>query len=228
MYKLIGCVIQITLLCQLTPLALATGNPCGNVFEVSIGPWDYADPKHHAKGSAGSGFDSRVHLVESRHFTEKVANLISGESGTEIMPDLHYTLGKFPNHYRALWSLIRFDRRLNGKLPNLGRDFPQKVECYFARAIQFKPEDAMVRQLFGTYYHLNKKYDQALEQYLAAEKNNDSAELLYNIGLLYTDMNQYENAAKYAEKAYAKNYHLPGLRDRLKKQGVIVNGLSNQ
>lgn len=46
---------------------------------------------------------------------------------------------------------------------------------------------------------------------------NNSAELYYNMGLAFFKINDYAESKKYADKAYALGYRLPGLRDQLKK-----------
>jgi TPR repeat protein len=47
----------------------------------------------------------------------------------------------------------------------------------------------------------------------------DNATAHYNLGLLYFDKKNYSKAKVHAEKAYALNFPLPGLRNRLKKVG---------
>ncbi len=66
-----------------------------------------------------------------------------------------------------------------------------------------------------------KKSSKAQELYKEAEiLMPESAQLFYNMGLLYFDMQQYENAISYANKAYGKHYPLPGLMNKLKKKGL--------
>ena len=205
--------------------SFAQAQNCGDPFDVGVGPWDYADPVNHSKGSTtGNKFKSKVHLVESVHFTADVRNLIKGATGREIMPDLAYTLGKFPNHYPALFSLIKFDKQHKGQLPQLkNKAFTQSVNCYFERAFKFKPKDGQLYYLYGIYFHMNQQYDQAISQYKIAERLISSPELDYNIGLSYFESGNLELAADYANKAYSQNFQLPGLKRKLKSKGVEIN-----
>ncbi|MDF2177299.1 hypothetical protein P2G88_03455 [Aliiglaciecola sp. CAU 1673] len=198
-----------------SPLALAQGmQDCGDVFETEIGPFDY---------SSQADRDKILGTVERRHFTAKVANLISGETGSEIMPDLAYTLGKFPNHYRALQSLIRYEEKLGGKLPQLpNKKFTQSVDCYFKRAFQFRPQDFRLYQLYGIYFYQKKDFQQAINNFKRAESLVSSSEIFYNLGLAYFELNDLESAKLYAQKAYAADFPLDGLKNKLKAKGVKI------
>lgn len=187
---------------------------CGNVFDLKIGPWDYTDPATRQR---------HLGTVERRHFTDRVKNLIRGETGNEIMPDLVYTLNKFPNHYEALMSLIKYDQRLKGVLPKSNRyKFTQSVSCYFNRALQFTPSDSKLLQLYGIYFHKNKKYQEAVAQYQYARKFASSPELDYNLGLAYFELGDMENAKKFAEQAYLGKFPLVGLKNMLAKKGIAL------
>jgi tetratricopeptide (TPR) repeat protein len=47
----------------------------------------------------------------------------------------------------------------------------------------------------------------------------DDAVVNYNLGLLYADRKDYEQALPYAEKAYALGFPLPGLKKKLVAAG---------
>ena len=203
--------------------SVLASSECGDPYKSQgrAGPWDYSDPFSHSEGSAGGGSSwSRVYLVEIAHFQPSVERLQSAKTGT-IMTSIDYTLGVFPNHHRALWTLIRYDKRLGGKLPNnFPSHYPITVECYFDRAFQFKPRDPKVHQLYGSYFHLNHNYKKALKYYLKAEKLSDNdSQLIYNIGLLYYDMENYAKAKEYAEKAIKLGFRVKGLKNKLIKNG---------
>lgn len=215
-------VISLIILLLINTPAFASGL-CGNVFNVGIGPWDYSDPKHHRpkRVDKGTGY---VQLVEKRHFTKKVEELRGGQSNAYgPFPDIAYTLGKFPNHHRALLSLVKLDKKLNGKLPPGDKPFVQNVECYFKRAFDFRPNDEKTWQVYGIYFHLNGNYQKALEKYHRAEKLQPSSELYYNIGLSYFEIKDYEKAKKYADLAYNANFPLQGLRGKLARVGIQVD-----
>jgi len=187
---------------------------CGDVFRVD--PWDYTDPKNHSKEIGGT-LGERIKKVEQVHFTKDVENLIRGNTSSELLADLSYTLVKFPNHHRALLSLIKYDLKHQGDLTKLRfkREFTQSVTCYFKRAIEFKPNDPQIYHLYGIYFYKNMKYQQAIVQFKRADINLDSPELDYNIGLTYFAMEDFENSKIYADKAYTNQFPLPGLRNKL-------------
>ena len=179
------------------------GRPCSGNTQ-GFGPFDYTDPNN--KGA--------LYQVEHGHFPKYVEYLVHGKSDT-LGGDLNYTLLAFPNHHRALYSVIRY--ALNYKTNTL----KISPECYLQRALAFKPDDGVVHMLFGIYLHRKHKYKMALDQYLAAEKlEPKSAELHYNLGLLYFDLKEYNEAAAQARQAYAKGYPLPGLKRKLDRVGA--------
>jgi len=193
---------------------IAYGSSCGSVFDVEIGPWDYSSPIDRRKN---------LSTVERRHFTNRVENLISGESTNEVMDDLAYTLNKFPNHYRALHSVIRYDSQLNGVLPKVPKyPFPQTVECYFERAFQFKDNDPYLYQLYGIYLYKNNDFKEAKKHFLKSESIKPSAEAHYNLGLVYFELDDLENSKRYAEKAYSQNFPMTGLKMKLQSKGISL------
>ena len=68
--------------------------------------------------------------------------------------------------------------------------------------------------IWGNYVYRIKEYDRAVLIYKRAEElaPNDP-EVQYNLGLLYIELKNYDKAKEYAQKAYAQNYPLPGLRN---------------
>lgn len=186
------------------------GAPCQGKGQ-SYGPFDYTNPMHRGE---------HLRLVEGAHFMPRVRSLIEDRRDSAVINDIDYTLRAFPNHHDALYAITRywFLPDSNKRVRNRQIDTPP--ECYFQRAINFKPDDGTVRMLYGLFLHRLKKYGSALEQYDAAEQlSPESPQLLYNIGLLHFDMKQYEKSLDYAKKAYARQYPLPGLRNKLKKKG---------
>ena len=179
---------------------------CGSL-ENAYGPYDYTNPDDFAK---------KLPIVEHAHFTSSVENLIRGHKGT-IESDLDYTLRAFPNHHRALYAMALFQLRT----PYNPRSGYYSIECYFQRATQFKPGDGTVRMLNGIYLHKKGAKKEALAKYQEALKiMPDSPDLNYNFGLLYFDEKNYDLAAAYAKKAYARGYPLPGLKNNLGRIGL--------
>jgi len=147
---------------------------CGFLVNA-FGPFDYRDP---------SARDSALGMVEGHHFTTKVESLAGGISGP-LIADIDYTLRAFPNHHRALNSVARFalqgGRFLSTSIPS--------ADCFFLRAITFRPDDEVVRMIYANYLvkrgnvvAAKKQYDEALR--IAP----GSAEVSYNAGLFYLSM----------------------------------------
>ena len=94
------------------------------------------------------------------------------------------------------------------------------IDCYFDRAIRFKPTDGVVYMIKGIYLYKIGKTQVALDAYLKAlQFLPDSTELHYNIGLIYFKLKKYDKARIFAQKAYDKKFPLPGLREKLIKIG---------
>ena len=175
---------------------------CGPL-ENAFGPFDYRTAPAETRST-----------VERFHFTPQVETLRAGQSGT-LGDDLDYTLRAFPNHPRALLAIIRLgERGRTQRVP--GATYP--VECYLDRAIRFQPQDAQVRVLYAYFLTRNTRVNEAQQQLKAAESTSPTdPQILYNLGLAYLDLKEYDRALDYAHKAYASGISLPGLRDRLKR-----------
>lgn len=193
---------------------------CGDLNNA-FGPFDYRDP------AVREGPSNPLHLVESAHFTREIESLIRGKS-SYLWSDLDYTLRAFPNHHRALYAFVRYEIREREKAKVKGEtyrspssdDFPKTAECYLDRAVRWQPNDSDVRLIYGIYLQKMGKMNEALEQYKISERiQPKSADLNYNMGLLYFDMRQYALAKEYAKRAYQLGYPLPGLRKKLASVG---------
>lgn len=180
------------------------GTACTGGDPRNFGPFDYRTDK------------GRLPVVENRHFTPQVEQLRRGESTLHPMGDVSYTLVRFPNHHRALYSVVRFS--LGESEYGSLRDYP--AECFLQRAIYFRPDDSVPHMLYGLYLHRLGELEQSLEKYQAAEElaPND-ANLLYNLGLVHFDSGNYTEARRYAEEAYSFGIQLPGLQRKLQEAG---------
>ena len=165
-------------------------------------------------------FDSRVanddnkKLVERAHFTREVEYLIRRKTGP-FGKDIDYTLRAFPNHPRALKSMMDLGFKAKKEKPD-GASWP--VWCYFDRAIRFTPDDGQVKMIFAIYLNRIGKRTEAIEQLHQAQKLlPESANIHYNLGLIFLDLGDFENSLAHAHKAYALGFQLPGLRNRLKQ-----------
>lgn len=180
---------------------------CGPVTNA-YGPYDYR-----------TATAAQRRLVEHAHFTPTVELLTKGESTAYVGGDIDYTLRAFPNHPRALLAMSKLSLRDKRPRPT-GATFT--IECYFDRAFRFQPEDPLPRLVAGLHYTKQGRRAEALESLeLAARLNTEgSANVYYNLGLAYLDLNEKDKALVNAKKAYEAGFPLPGLRDRLKQAGA--------
>jgi hypothetical protein len=193
-------------------VALAQNEICGELQRHGgYGPYDYTDPVH---------FREKLPIVEDFHFSPTVESLASGMNNLKSAgPDLSYTLMAFPNHHRALYAMIRLSWKENRPKPS-GSQY--SIDCWLDRAVRWRPEDGVIRMIVGNYLSNAKvkRYKDAIPHYEIAEKRlKNSPNLLYNMGLLYFNLKDYEKSREYAKRAYAGGFALPGLRDMLVRAG---------
>lgn len=203
--------ILIVMVFFFTPLSVAAKNKsyCGELQRVNqFGPFDYLDRFNLPK---------ELNLVEIAHFTSEVENLIRGNTSATPAGDLDYTLRAWPNHHRALVTLVKYSiREKSTQIPGL--KWP--VECYFDRAIRMNAKDAQVRSIYSAFLSHHNRNREALEQLeVAANLEPDNATILYNLGLLYFKQKNYEKARHYAKQAYALDFPLSGLKNKLIRAG---------
>lgn len=206
MKTLLSGIIQLIFLLAATSLQAAKPF-CGELDAPSqLGPFDY-------RTVAKDDLD----LVESEHFTSEIANLAE-EGEAYLGAELSYTLVRFPNHYPALQAMVKLSLRENDVRPMNAK---HSVECYFDRAMRFRPGDAVVRMLYAQYLlKLSGRSNDAIEQYQEAVRlQPENANINYNLGLLYLKQKNYEQSIIYAKKAYGLGFPLPGLRSKLQKAG---------
>jgi tetratricopeptide (TPR) repeat protein len=184
---------------------------CGDLSGAGqYGPYDYTNPTHRKE---------YLPIVEGGHFDSGVKNLIKGMTGS-IGGDISYTLHAFPNHHQALNSNSKLNLTRDKRAERPG-DQRSTAECYFDRAIRFKPGDAIVRMLYANYLlKMGGRRADALEQYqIALGLTPKNANIHYNLGLLYLKEKNYEEATEHAKKAYGLGFPLAGLRNKLMKIG---------
>lgn len=183
---------------------VASPGLCGPL-ENAFGPFDFRTVDGQSK-----------YLVESAHFTPQVETLRGAVTG-RLGGDIDYTLRAMPNHPRALMAMVRLGERHKSSQPP-GARYP--VECYFDRAVRFTPDDAMVRVLYGNYLAQRGRATEARQQLAAAEANaGDDAQVIYNLGLAYFELKDYEKAAGFAKKAQELGIQFTGLQQRLQRVG---------
>lgn len=206
-FGLVGVVAGVAILTlgQLSAFAQTSDLACGSL-QNHYGPYDFRTDK------------IRLPIVDSAHFTPAVEALIRGStSSSGPGADLNYTLTAFPNHHRALISVMNYGEKLKPRQP---KDLPMSVECYFIRALRFRPDDTVARLIYATFLAKNKRESEANQHLETASKTAaDNAFTYYNIGLIYYDMKNYDQALVQAQKAYSLGFNAPNLRDQLKSVG---------
>lgn len=184
--------------------AHAQDEACGPLSN-SFGPYDYR---------ADKGYNLQV--VEKYHFTPQVEALLRGESG-RIGGDLDYTLRAFPNHHRALVSVMRYGEKLNTGHPG---DLPRSVECYFVRALRFRPDDSTARMLYARYLDSAARHEEAVQQLDKVSADAPAVAFTqYNLGMVHLEAKRYDLALKHAHAAMALGFPRPELKAGLQAAG---------
>lgn len=178
---------------------------CGEL-RSHYGPFDYRTNRGET-----------LNVVERFHFTPEVEALVRGKSSMHIGQDLSYTLGTFPNHHRALRSMMLYGKKLKTPQPP---HVKYSVECFFERALRFRPDDTTVRMMYASFLVDNARAAEAtreLEQ--VAQAVPDEPFTHYNLGLIYLDMKEYEKALAQAHKAMALGFGRTALPEKLEAAG---------
>ena len=188
--------------------AQGLGTTCGSVLPAAgqFGPFDYRTDR-----------GNHLSLVEQGHFTPEVEALIRGANSRTPAGDLDYTLRAFPNHHRALIAMMTYGERTRSPQP-AGANY--SVECYFDRAVRFRPDDSIVRMIYATFLAGRSRRPEAiqqLEQATAIAPENPFTQ--YNIGLVYFDLKEYDRALAQAHKAIALGFPQAALREQLRAAG---------
>lgn len=187
--------------------ALAQLHVCGDPFVNHYGPFDYRTAPPKAKLA-----------VESYHYTPEVQQLLRGHTTTKLTADVAYTLNVFPNHHSALKTMADWAIKSKRNPPEGSR---HTVECWFDRGLRFRPDDPMVKMLFGNYLIQIGKTSEAVKYLEEAERLEPrNGNLHYNLGLAYVKLGRLKDALESAHIAYAAGFPLPGLRNQLKRAGA--------
>jgi len=177
---------------------------CGSL-KNHYGPFDYrtANPQQRS-------------IVEDAHFTPGVENLTEGKTGP-FGGDIAYTLRVFPNHHRALLAMERLVAKEKRNPP---QDAKRTIECYYERAIRFKPDDHIARLLYVNFLIKKKQQDEALRHLdYVAESTRDNPFAQFNAGMFYADLKLYDKALAQAHRVIGMGMERRELRDRLVAAG---------
>lgn len=190
-----------------------TGNlssECGGpTISNAYGPYDYTNPQHYAE---------KLPIVEGAHFSTKVESLKGGINATLPGSDIDYTLRAFPNHHRALDAMGRYHLSYPNTIKPPNANY--SADCYFKRAIVFRPRDGIARMVYGIFLVRSGKLDEAEGQYKdALALIPQSPELHHNLALLYIQTRDYRAARKHAREAYRLGFPLMGAKKKLIRLG---------
>lgn len=196
-------------------LAQVSPSSCGQLRAPGqFGPFDFRTAQ------------SQLPIVENYHFTPVVEALIRGSTNTLPGGDLDYTLRAFPNHHRALSAVVRYGDKMKSLKPP-GLNF--SVECYFYRALQFRPDDTIVRMIYARYLAKLERTPEAKQQLeLATASAGDNAFSHYNIGLIYFDFKDFDKALEQAHKAIKLGFPRTALQEQLQSIGKWAESAAAQ
>lgn len=174
---------------------------CGPMYiPTHVGPFDYRNQRDMLK------------TVEFGHFQPNVEDLIKPMFNS-FGADLDYTLKAYPNHHRALVTLNRLSLREKA-LKTSGSDY--SVECFYFRAIRWRPNDLIVRMLYASWLHQWDRTKDAVEQLdYVVDNAGDDPFTHYNAGMVFADMKVWDRALQQAHAAQALDFQKPDLKTRL-------------
>ena len=214
---LTACLLGLFFLLVVPGIAIGqdAGDGCGAVVDNG-NTYDYRPDKFMPNGTFRSR-EQMLKLVEDAHFTPAVETLRRGQSGFRPAPDIVFTLIKIPNHHRALMAMAALGEKEKTSKPF---ESTYTIECWFRRAIVWRPDDNIVRMLFAQYLFKARRENEAEQQLnVAASQSSDNPFTQHNIGLIYFDNKNYAKALAHAHRAYSLGLGTPTLRDQLKGIG---------
>ena len=184
----------------------ANRSSCGALFDPGrYGPYDFRTDK------------AKMPIVLDNHFTPEVESLIRGKTSGTPGGDIDYTLRAIPNHPNALLAMMRLGEKEKTSQP---RGSLYSVECWFERALRFRPDDNVVRMIYATFLAKSGRVPQVLEQLdRVTATAGDNAFSHYNAGLIYADIKDYDKALVQAHRALALGFPRTELADQLKAAG---------
>ncbi len=181
---------------------------CGLLVKPGqFGPFDYRTAK------------DKLTIVEPYHFTPPVEALIKSING-KLGSDIGYTLQRFPNHHRALVSLMRLGERQGLEQPD-GEEFT--VECRLERAVRFAKDDVIARMLYAEFLTRRNRKPEAMYQLETVYRTPDlSAFSQANLGLIYFQLDEFDRAIELAKSAKAAGLQKSLLYERLRAAGRSI------
>lgn len=187
-----------------------SGGSCDGGHQA-YGPYDYTNAKHRALN---------LPIVEEYHFTKDVQMLVKGNTGY-LRDDLDYTLKAFPNHHKALNSIINYQLIYKYDIEKKRKDaLNSPVECYLQRALRFSPNDIVSYMLYASYLKKTRHIPEAEAAYKKALGiAPDELAVKHSYGLFLFELKKYPEALEMAKAIYAKKYPKQKLKELLVKSG---------
>lgn len=185
--------------------AAETQASCGSL-DNPYGPYDFRRDQ------------DKTPIVIRAHFTPMVEALIRGTTNTTPGNDIDYTLRAIPNHPKALLAMARLAEREKADPPRGSR---YTVDCWFERALRFRPDDQVVRMLYAKTLIDKQRKDEALAHLniVRIQYAKENPITYYNLGLLYVDIKEYELALQQAYKALELGHPKTELQEKLRALG---------
>lgn len=186
----------------------AVDGVCGNPFQNHFGPFDFRRAPPYA-----------LMLVERKHLTPGIESLTQPGTTTLhlLASDVGYTLHVFPNHHRALITMVRLGERHKSDQPPGAR---YTIDCYFQRGMQYTPTDQLVRVIFATHLVKTNRKDQAITLLDDVLQRIDNPMTHHTIGMIYLDMGEPDRALVQAHRAAVLGDPRKTLEDALKAKGT--------
>lgn len=188
---------------------------CGPLAN-SLGPFDYRKARYMTE--KGEFSDRLLRDVEVNHFHPEIEYLMSSGRVAYFGGELDYTLRMYPNHHRALATMVRLGKKM-GLTKAKGAKY--QVECYFERAIRFLPNDHIVRGLYANFLMEAGRRDEAEFQLdRAAYDAQGIAIAQFNVGLLYMMSGNLDKALRQAHTAQGLGFDISRLQRLLEEKGA--------
>jgi tetratricopeptide (TPR) repeat protein len=197
-----------------TPLCAQTLPSGCKTLTLSWGPFDYR-PERYIPENTYRSHAALLEIVEIEHFTPEVEAGTRGKKVRHPGKDLAYTLTIFPNHHRALIALSNLAIRLKTPEP-IETNYP--VDCYFQRAMVFRPDDGLVKLIYANYLIQINRIAEAnalIDQVAALQP--EVAITQRNIALLYIDAKEPKKALVHAHIALELGLNIDALKGKLQQ-----------
>ncbi len=172
---------------------------------------------------AEEALNNGLELAAEKEFIEAAAAFKNGILADPTMPELYEEIGWTYNELEQFQSAVEILQqgiRIKPDSPMLYNELgfafyklnkPQEAISNYLQAVALKPDYEMAyRSLGDTYFYLAHSYKSALAPYKKAlELKPDQANVNYNVGWILNDLEEYEAAIPYLQKALEQKVNMP-------------------